>query len=223
MRSMSPATSWGESFIRGDAAEHAFLWRDGVMQDLGTLGGSQSHAYGINATDQVVGASSIVDRQPGPALRRAFLYRDGKMRDLGTLGGAESEAFHINDAGEVVGEAQRVDGRSRAFLYSGGHMRDLGTLGGVSSVALGSNAAGMVVGRAQTPDGRGHAFLYRGGNLEDLNHLLRAGSGWELTEARAINDRGQIVGSGLLQGRRRAYLLTPISRPRRSEWEPDRS
>src|SRR5262249_47962016 len=38
-------------------AEHAFLWHNGVMTDLGTLGGANSVAYGINDADQVVGWS----------------------------------------------------------------------------------------------------------------------------------------------------------------------
>lgn len=35
----------------------AFLWKDGVMQGLGTLGGDSSEAYGINDDEQVVGTS----------------------------------------------------------------------------------------------------------------------------------------------------------------------
>ena len=52
-----------------------------------------------------------------------------------------------------------------------------------------------------------HAFLYREGRMQDLNDLIPSGSGWVLEEARAINDRGQIVGFGTFQGRTRAFLL----------------
>src|ERR1700730_6297469 len=32
----------GDANLQGDTNEHAFLWRDGLMTDLGTLGGSNS-------------------------------------------------------------------------------------------------------------------------------------------------------------------------------------
>jgi probable HAF family extracellular repeat protein len=46
--------------------------------------------------------------------------------------------------------------------------------------------------------------------MRDLNSLLPANSGWELTAAYGINDRGQIVGKGKKDGQTKAYLLTPI-------------
>ncbi len=45
--------------------------------------------------------------------------------------------------------------------------------------------------------------------MTDLNSLIPAGSGWVLTRATAINDAGHIVGSGVIGGQVRAFLLTP--------------
>jgi hypothetical protein len=36
--------------------------------------------------------------------------------------------------------------------------------------------------------------------MHDLNNMIAPGSGWELTDATAINDNGQISGSGVLNG-----------------------
>ena len=49
----------GVGFTTEDAAAHAFLWNKVTgMIELGTLGGSQSDAFGLNGSGQVVGISS---------------------------------------------------------------------------------------------------------------------------------------------------------------------
>jgi len=78
---------------------YAFLYSNGSMQDLGTLGG-QSFGYGINNSGQVAGTYFVAgtDNQ-----YRAFLYSNGSMQDLGTLGGLKSGAAGINNFGQVTG------------------------------------------------------------------------------------------------------------------------
>lgn len=67
---------------------------------------------------------------------------------------------------------------------------------------------------SQTRAGGEHrAFIYAGGGLRDLNELVRGAAGWLLIEARDINDWGQIVGAGVVNGQTRAFLLTPVSTP----------
>ncbi len=47
-----------------------------------------------------------------------------------------------------------------------------------------------------------------------LTGLLDAtGRGWVLTNAFDVNDRGQIVGVGIFQGRQQGFLLTPVPEP----------
>jgi len=170
-----------------------------TITDLGTLGGNYSYAYGINYFGQVVGSSQIANGE-----YHAFLYSDGTMIDLGTLGGTESHAYSINDFGQVVGDSQIANGEYHAFLYSDGTMVDLGTLG----YANGINNLGQVVGMSRKASGECHAFLYSDGMMVDFNNLVP--KGWELSSAEYINDSGQIVGHGLINGNKHAFLATPI-------------
>jgi len=165
----------------------AFLWRNGVMSELGTLGGLNSEAWGVSNTGQVVGASETAGGR-----WHAFLWSDGVMTDLGTLGDQESYALAINDVGQVVGWSQKTaepfDANElyppvvhRAFLWQDGVMTDLGTLGGLNSEAYGITADGLVVGWSDTAAGSAtdpnqaaqkHAFLWRPGvGMEDLGTL----------------------------------------------------
>src|SRR5687768_6931550 len=83
--------------------------------DLGTLGGDNSHASGINDTGQVVGYSETDSR--GRRVHAFITGPDGAgMTDLGTLGGDYSWAYGINDAGQVVGYSTTDNGRSHAFI-----------------------------------------------------------------------------------------------------------
>jgi probable HAF family extracellular repeat protein len=137
--------------------QHAFLWRDGSMTDLGTLGGSDSSGRGINNSGQVVGWANTA-----AGATRAFLWDPVTgMRDLGTLGGASSAAAGINDGGQVVGWADLANGQTDAFVWQNGRMYDLGTLsGGSGSSAAGINASGRVAGTAWDAVGNRRAFRW---------------------------------------------------------------
>jgi probable HAF family extracellular repeat protein len=102
----------GYATLNGDTALHAFLWRKGVMTDLGTLAASPfSAAYSINDNDEAVGLSetSVPDPQNtcGDSLVcLPVIWQDGVITDLPTLGGTDGQASAINNRGQVVGSAQ---------------------------------------------------------------------------------------------------------------------
>jgi probable HAF family extracellular repeat protein len=178
----------------------------GQMNPLPGLGGTRSQAMAINDAGVVAGSAFT----PGDAAWHAVRWTNGVPLDLGTLGGTHSFAWAVSGAGDVVGESWITgDDASHAFLYAGGSMHDLGTLGGTGSFAYGINDSGLVVGWASTASGGPHAFVHDGAAMHDLNDLIPPGSGWVLTEATAVNAQGEIAGTGLLAGERRAFLLTP--------------
>jgi len=200
----------------------AFLYAEANgMQELPTLPGrDRSGAAAINDSGVVVGASlcsgSSGSQCTDDAYRwpRAFLYKAGSgMQDLGTLpGGNGSEAVDVNNSGQVVGTADIDHGSaSRAFIYDEANgMQELGTFpGGSQSHAFAINDSGAVIGQADTPEVCCVPVLYKDGAMFDLNTLIPADSGWRIMDAFDINNNGQIVGYGRLNGSGRAFLLTP--------------
>jgi probable HAF family extracellular repeat protein len=165
---------------------HGFLYSNGTMTDLGTLGGTFSAATGINSIGQVVGYSSLAN-----GMTHAFLYSNGVMTDLGTLpGGNSSSASAINSSGDIVGWANIVGGPPHAILYSKGAMTDLGTLPGyIQSFATAINSSGQIAGYAMGSWHNFHAFVYSNGVFTDLGALY-TGYSWAL----GINDSGQVTG-----------------------------
>ena len=181
----------------------AFLYSNGVMQDLGF--GPFSAGYAINNSGQIVGASN-----------HEFLnlyYSNGVI----TTFNAKVHFRDINNPGQATGEILDINNNQHALLYTNGVTQDLSTLPGHRvSTGFGINDHGDVVGASsaccQVSD-RSHAFIYSNGMMQDLNDLIPAGSGWFLESAFDINQVGQIVGTGHIDsdnGRLHPFLLTPV-------------
>jgi probable HAF family extracellular repeat protein len=116
----------------------------------------------------------------------------------------------INAQNMIVGTSgnnSRIDEYAFAYLYDGVSVNNLGTLGGLRSGAYDINDFDQVVGYSESASGS-LAFIWDQANgMRDLNVLVTA-NGWVLSSAAAINNAGDIVGTGLLNGQPHGFLLT---------------
>lgn len=184
------------------AAQSATPYSLIILNDFGI---DYSDGHGVNNKGQVVGSYGTNTNG-----NRPYVYRDGVLTDLGTLGGAEgSDAFGINDSGQIVGQAQTTEGSGRAFLYANGAMTNIDTLDSYyGSFARSINTNGLTVGSFMDNSFRVHAFLYSSGQMTELNTLIPTNSGWFLSEALCVNDGGQIVGNGVINGATHGYVFS---------------
>ena len=247
----------------------AFLWQNGELQDLGTLGGSDAAAFFVNERGQVAGVSSF-NSEPNPITgfpnQHAFLWQNGTMTDLGSLGGASATPSGLNNRGQVIGNSTTAvseeftdpyfwNGRKLIDLFTATEGKvvlvdalndsgqvvgagDFSSTGGSQfsavlwqhgeatnlaalsddcySEAIAINTRGQVVGHSfacGTFEER--AFLWENGTMIDLNTKIPSGFSLRLTNAVAINERGEIGGFGAPAGCDdaetcgRAFLLIP--------------
>src|SRR5207248_1578922 len=128
----------------------AFVWTDGVRQELGTALRISS-ATGINDAGDVAGWSDRGRHDP-----HAVVWQAGTMGDLGVLGPGYSYAYGINQAGEVVGGTSFApDGPGQvAFVAAGGTMKALDP--GVAATAYAINDSEQVAGVLQSASGQPH-------------------------------------------------------------------
>jgi probable HAF family extracellular repeat protein len=173
----------------------AFVWKEGRIEDLGTLGGPDAMAFGINEGGQIIGnsyTSSEISTVCG-LTTGGFLWERGKMMNLGSLGGTCTQVSAINNRGQVVGSSFLAgDAVLHPFLWERGRLIDLGTSGGNFASANFVNEAGDIAG-VQTVagnDGIVHATIWSRGRVFDLG---APGPG-QCSYAWGINARRQVVG-----------------------------
>jgi len=169
-----------------------------------SLGGREAAAVSVNASGQSVGWASVTD-----GLVKAVTWdRDGMLE---TLDEVWSQAYAINRSGDVVGS--RIVGGipvARFWAHSGVGGQDLTPL---YSEAYDINDAGWSVGFVNEPP-EATAFVHDGTSLHELRNLVEGPNPFDnFTEARAIGNRGEIVGVGRRGDQTSVpFLLTPTSR-----------
>jgi probable HAF family extracellular repeat protein len=175
---------------------HAFIWENGVMKDLGSLGGPDSFPGAIfNERGQVTG-SSYINFIPNPTTgvptADPFLWEGGHMIDLGSFGGTSGFGLAVNNRGQIIGQSNLPgDSTAHAFLWDRNTLKDLGTLGGTFSSPAWLIDAGEVVGVATVQDDQAFlAFLWKEGVITNLGAV----DGDSCSAANSINAKHQVVG-----------------------------
>ena len=180
--------------------------RPGVYADIYTLLDINDTGYTVGSRRRygLAGSSSILIAPPYNSVKSG-----ADVTYLPTGGVANA----INNQNLIVGtSAASTATPAFAYLYDGVDVTNLGTLaGGSSSGAYDINELDVVVGYSQTSSGN-HAFIWdAAAGMRDLNEFVT--DAWILVSANAINDAGDIVGMGLLNGQSHGFLLTDVLPP----------
>ena len=218
----------GAANLTGDATEHAALWREGMITDLGTLGGPDSFVNTPvkNENGKVAGFSETSTPDPqGEAFCAGltffgfqdgvtclgFLWKDGLMAPLPPLaGGNNSQAYGVNNRDQVVGFAengiqdatctppQKLQFEAVVWEPKKGQIRQLPPLSGDS------DGAGVAINDNGEVAGCSGICANVGG-ASCLHAIVwkdgsptNIGGLGTLNLGAAINNRGQVLGESLL-------------------------
>src|SRR5580704_186869 len=192
-----------------------FLWQNGVMQALPTLGGNNGQASGINNRGQAVGYSGTCT-----AANFAVVWENGAATPLADLGTPGAIAFAINGHNQIVGQAVNSEGTALAAIWENNTVRSLGVLlpGDAAAFATSINNRGQVVGSSFDSSGNwSHGLIWENGRMFDLNQLFPASSNLYVISASNINESGQIAGMAVEMAGPHAgtivhsFLATPVN------------
>jgi probable HAF family extracellular repeat protein len=208
----------GNSLLSGDQNVHAFLWRKGVMTDLGTLGGPNSFTSEdpvLNDSVVVVGFSDTSIPDPNGEdvcgdlthlICLPYAWQNGVITALPLLGGNNGQATGINNRGQMVGISETPNPDPTCSLFSlqveavvwqHGQGQELPPFpGDPDGVANAINEKGDAVGGTGCATGTLHPVLWQNGTVIDLGNL----GGARGNVAFDVNNKGQVVGQSDLPG-----------------------
>ena len=183
-----------------------FVWQDGVMTALPTLGGNNGFAFGgVNNRGQIAGFAENSAQDPACPSPQVLDFeavvwgpRSGQIQELPPYAGdTVGVAQEINDHGQAVGATGLCSALStqiqHAVLWQDGSAIDLGNLGSQRfNWAITINERGQVAGAAGvTGDATWHAFFWNNGVMRDLGVL----AGDVMSQSNGMNNKGQVVGT----------------------------
>lgn len=197
----------------------SFVWERGRFTILEGLDGRTLGVETVGISDRgiVAGSDNLA--------QRAVMWQSGTVMDIGGLPGSlGNQSGAINDVGQIAGQSILTEAngpfqqQTVAFVWRDGVVTALPSLfsGLTGSHTLGINSRGVVVGESvaefaeeATATVWVHNAVFDLTQLVDPNDPLK--STVTLLDARAINDRGQIVaGARAADFSTEFYLLTPV-------------
>jgi probable HAF family extracellular repeat protein len=200
-----------------DGTYRAFLWWNGWMLDLGTLGGPNSQAnYRPSESGEVGGISDTTTTDPngedfcgfGTYLEcHPFSWQNGVMTPLPLLGGNNGYAGGVNNQGQVAGAAEYNTPDPTctlplAFLRLGAVVWENGKIieklpalrGDPDAFAYAINDKGQAIGfSTNCSSAPVRAVLWQDDRVTNLGSL-----GGTISVGGDINNRGQVVGFSYL-------------------------
>jgi len=190
-----------------------YVWQNGLAHFLpGLPGATETRALDISNTGLIVGTSGD----------KAVRWQDGDVSVLPVPADyVARSATAVSDNGVVAGYGWSPSrGGYHFFVWVNGVFRDAGGIydgGGLacSSRPTDINNSGVAVGTVDTWDPRqiGALIWTESTGMVSLGTLIPQGTEWGLREAFAINNHGQIVGVGRLDGEDHGFLLNPVPEP----------
>jgi probable HAF family extracellular repeat protein len=158
-----------------------------------------------NASGTLVGLT-IGKSGPVPAA-----FKNGKMGTLPVMGGLQMAIpMAANERDIFVGAGISEERMVKPIGWSKGKTGELPVPGSKQGLALGINDNNQVVGVIETEGGEAHAAVWSGGKVIDLNDVIDGREGWTLVQARGINNKGFVVGTGVKDGKVGAFVVGPV-------------
>jgi probable HAF family extracellular repeat protein len=193
----------GLAYTTNNFYSYASFWTNtssSAIQLIGLTNGLSSAANVINTSGQIGGWSY----NSNGIQHAVFWSNSGALAiDLWHGQNFSSDALGLNDSGNIVGWGYTSSSVQHAYFWNNTNNPavDLGTLGGIES--------GQIVGWSDVGGGASHAALWMNSSSAaiDLNTLIPTNSGWTLESATAINDSGEIVGYGIINGHTHAFAM----------------
>ena len=196
-----------------DVFTDAFLWQSGVMIALPRFSQNAhaNEAWDINDRGQIVGLQYSDDGEG--IIQSALLWDNGVPTRLEPLvPNHHAFAWAINDVGQIAGASEVA--LDQAVIWENGVPRNIDnfTFGQTSTLAHDINNVGQVVGTAFDVFYDDFAWIWQNDKMQRLADFVPPRSGWVLDKAWAINDSGQITGSGDHgPANFHAFMMSPVT------------